>query len=459
MRRSLAALAGIALLAGSAAPGLASPGRALKAPLTFTGELVGDEAGHQIEVADLDGDGQDDLVIGAWLNDEGGEDTGAIYVEYGPLTKSVNLAKADAKLFTPAVGDYVGEGPLGVTDLDGDGADDLILGAPGAFYVLQPASPGKIGEAFLLYGGKRLRGKHELPTLADARFTGLHMTEWLGFGSSGVGDLDDDGFEDLLVGAPATAGFSGTGYLFYGAKKRLKGDVPVTGADAILVGGRAGDMFGYEATGGDVDGDGDDDLFVASKPIAGGPAAVTMFQGGDRLSGVLPAAAGYWQEFMPTVDYFSGPALAAGEDLTGDGTDDLVVGLSPYLNPVGPLTTYVFGGEGAFAAGPHTGSGRSSVPGAGAAVAIGDLNGDGKADLVTGDPSEGGGVAYVFHGPIAEGELTLDAADARFEGPLTDGGAGSALAFGHLDRNRRGDLAVGAPWDGAGVTHVVLGGR
>ena len=431
----------------------------MKAQLSFAGEVVGDEAGHQIEIADLDGDGQDDLVIGAWLNDEGGQDTGAIYIEYGPLTKSVNLAKADAKLFTPAVGDYVGEGPLGITDLDGDGADDLVLGAPGAFYVLQPASPGKLGETFLLYGGKRLRGKLHLPEVADARFTGLHMTEWLGFGSSGVGDLDDDGFEDLLVGAPATAGFSGTGYLFYGAKRRLKGDVPVTGADAILVGGRAGDMFGYEATGGDVDGDGDDDLFVASKPIAGGPAAVTMFKGGDRLSGVLPAASGHWQEFFPTVDYFAGPALASGEDITGDGIDDLAVGLSPYMNPAGALTTYVFGGEGAFASGPHAGSARSSLPGVGDAVAIGDLNGDGEADLVAGGAFTDGGYAYVFYGPLAEGELAVEDAAATFAGPVSGGGAGSALAIGNLDRNRKADLAIGAPLDKAGVTYIVLGGR
>lgn len=455
MRRLITSAAILSLLAAGQVQ--AGPARVLKAHLTYLGESAGDESGYQVEVADLDGDGIDDLVIGAWLNDEGGVDSGAVYIDYGPVTKGFNLSKADAKLFTRAKGEYVGEGPLGVADMDGDGASELVIGAPGSFYAAQPASPGKIGEAFLIYGGARLRGKLELPDAAHARFTGIHMTEWLGFGSSGVGDLDDDGFEDMLVGAPATAGFSGAGYLFYGGEDRLEGDVAVTSADAILVGGRAGEMFGYEAAGGDVDDDGDDDLFVASKPLVGGPASISMFQGGDRITGVVPSATAYSQFPVATVDYFAGPALASGADVTGDGIDDLVAGVSPSLNPVGQVSTTVMGGSAdAFAPGPQTVT-RTQISGAGYAVAIGDLNGDRKADLVTSDAYAGGGMTYVFYGPLDEGPLSLDAANASFEGE-TDSGAGLALAIGQLNKDRRADLVVGAP-AGAGRTYVVLGGR
>ncbi|MCA1708114.1 MAG: FG-GAP-like repeat-containing protein, partial [Actinobacteria bacterium] len=407
--RSLVAGVGAVALLSAAIPALAAPSDQLKAHLTFTGEAKGDASGHQIEIADLDGDRIGDLVIGAWHNDSGGTDSGAVYIEYGPLNKSRNLAHADVKLFTPVAGEYVGEGPLGIADLNGDGADELVIGAPGSFYAAQPGSPGKVGEAFLLYGGDRLRGKLELPDVANARFTGVHITEWLGFGSSGVGDLDDDGIEDLLIGAPATAGFTGAGYLFYGSKQRLEGDVAVTAADAILTGQRAGEMFGYEAAGGDVDDDGDDDLFVVSKPLAGGPANISMFLGGARMSGVVPGVTAYSQFPVGSVDYFAGPVLASGADVTGDRVDDLVVGVAPNLNPVDQRATYILGGSSsAFTQGPQVQT-RTNIGGSGDAVAIGDVNGDGKADLITSSTGAGvGGTVYVFYGRFAAPSISND---------------------------------------------------
>ena len=452
-------ISGVALGAviALAAPSLAASPGALETHLIFSGETPGDEAGFQVEIADLDGDGIGDLVTGAWKNDAGGDASGAVYIEYGPMTKGASLSKADVKLFTSAAGEYVGEGPLGIADLNGDNAQELVIGAPGSHFVTQPASPGKVGEAFLLYGGKRLRGELSLHDVADVRFTGVHMTEWLGFGSSGVGDLDDDGLEEMLIGAPASVGFSGLGYLFYGSKKRLAGDVPVTDADAILVGGRAGDMFGYEAAGGDVDDDGDDDLFVASRPHSGGPAAISMFEGGARMSGVVPAATAFTTFPMTTVDVFVGPALASGSDVTGDGVDDLVAGVDPSTNPVDAQTTYIFGGsKDAFARGISV-EAFAQIPGTGSAVAIGDVNGDRKADVVTGAEYTDGGTTYLFYGPLPEGELGLDQAGLTFVGE-PNSLAGAALAIGSLDRDRRGDLAVGAPAD-AGRTYVVLGSR
>lgn len=460
MRRTIAALVclgAVALPAGQHA--LAGDARTLRADVTLKGEKDGDAAGFQVELADLDGDRIDDLVVGAWQSDEGGEASGAIYVEYGPIRKSASLESADAKLFTKASGEYVGEGPLGLADMDGDGADDLVIGAPGSFFATQPGSPGKVGEAFLLYGGRRLRGSLDLAKAADARFTGIHMTEWLGFGSSGVGDLDDDGYEDMLVGAPATAGFSGAAYLFYGAKKRLEGDVPVTAADAIFVGGRPAEMFGFEAAGGDVDDDGDDELFVASKPLAGGPATVSMFSGGERFSGVTPAPAAFSQIFFPTIDYFTGPALSADGDLTGDGVDDLAVGIGVGLNPVATPTTYVFGGsDSAFTAGPGPGPEIARATGTGEDVAIGDVNGDGRADLVTGAPygSEGGDV-HVFFGPLRTETLALTDARKSFTGESASE-AGLSLAIGNVGGDRRNDVAIGAP-GGAGRVYISFGRR
>ncbi|HEV3484754.1 MAG TPA: FG-GAP repeat protein, partial [Vicinamibacterales bacterium] len=129
----------------------------------------------------------------------------------------------------------------------------------------------------------------------------------------------------------------------------------------------------------------------------------------------------------------------------------------PGLNPVAGSTTYVLGGGAdAFTQGVNVGPFRSFLAGAGSAVALGDVNGDRRADLVTGAPyGSDGGTVYVFYGPVDEGQLTLDSADATFTG---DAGseAGAALAVGSLTKNRRPSLAVGAPSD-AGRTYVILG--
>ena len=81
--RRLIALTGCLILIAAAAPGRAAPSRVLKAGAIFTGEEAGDESGFQVEIADLDDDRIDDLVIGAWLNDAGGDASGAVYIEYG----------------------------------------------------------------------------------------------------------------------------------------------------------------------------------------------------------------------------------------------------------------------------------------------------------------------------------------------------------------------------------------
>jgi hypothetical protein len=95
------------------------------------GEGEGDEAGWSLDAAsDMDGDGRDELLVGALVEDAGGTDAGAVYLCYGPVDSLYDLGGADAKLYGANDGDYAGASVAGVGDTDGDGRGDILLGAP-----------------------------------------------------------------------------------------------------------------------------------------------------------------------------------------------------------------------------------------------------------------------------------------------------------------------------------------
>ena len=452
-----------ATLTTTATTGHAATAELSKVGLAINGEAAGDQAGLQVATGDFDGDRVEDLVVGAFGNDHGGKEyTGAVYIEYGPIRRGFSLARADVKLYSTLAGDYAGEGPLGVADLDGDRKDDLVLGTPGSFLATQPSSPGKVGEAFLLYGGKRLKGVRSLPEVADARFTGVQLGEWLGFGTAGVGDLDGDGFEEVVLGAPATAGYTGAAYLFYGGRERFRGDVPVADADATFVGSRPGEMFGYTAVGGDLDGDRASDLLLTGAPFpAPQPAGIALYYGGKgaRLSGRKHSAAADARLEMPTApsEFVAPTWLSAAEDLTGDGVADLAVGTGATTNADSAGRTWVVAG-GARRTGVDTvdRAARTTIVGVGSSGAAGRLDRDRRADVAIGDAT--GGRVLVFTGPLPAGELSADAAARTLVADGED--AGVAMAVGDLTGDRRADIVTGAPSaDETGVVYVVPQGR
>jgi hypothetical protein len=215
-----------------------------QADAKLVGEEIDDIAGWSVSGAgDMDGDGHDDLLIGAEGN---GDSQGAAYLVLGPVTGTLDLALAHAKLLGQE-GDGATESVSGARDVDGDGHEDLLVGAPYNDDVALNA-----GVAYLVLGP--VTGTLDL-ALADATLLGEEMYDRAGASVSDAGDVDGDGHDDLLIGAPQdTVLAPGAAYLVLGPATGVR-DLSL--ADAKFYGEVATDKAGISVSGaGDVNGDG-----------------------------------------------------------------------------------------------------------------------------------------------------------------------------------------------------------
>ncbi len=396
---------------------LAAPVPSQTPHLVLPGLAPGDAFGAAVaEAGDVNADGHADLIIGARGDDRAGIDSGAAMVHSGLDGALLHTFLGDAP------GQQLGWSVACAKDVNQDGHDDLLVGAPGAH--------GNRGMSLLFSGADGSVLDRWIGSQAQCRH---------GTSVAGIGDRNGDGWPDLLVGEPQGSPASWSAYLFSG----LDGEV------LILFGGLGG--LGTSLSGvGDLDGDG--------KP----EAVLGRFR--DPTSGPLAGMAWVWGTTPWTFHYgddaadMFGWSVDGAGDVDGDGVPDVVAG-APGDELGGPAAGSLrvhSGGDGRLL---HTFIGSDPGGGLGWSVAgVGDANGDGRADVLAGAPFaaklvDSAGHARLFSG--SDGSLLWS-----LDGDWEAGKLGFCVSgAGDLDADGLGDWIVGEPGfrKGAGRVQVFLG--
>ena len=405
----------------------------------FTGVAAGDDFGYSVASAgDVNGDGFDDVVVGAYQNDAGGANAGRAYIYFGGVTVD-NFP--DVVFTGAAAGDNFGMSVSSAGDVNGDGYADVMIGA-----YHNDAGGSNAGRAYIYFGGAAM------DTTADVVLTGAAATDFFGYSVSTAGDVNGDGYSDVIVGAycnDAAGSNAGRAYLYFGGA--LIDDV----ADVTLTGEAATDNFGYSVSGaGDVNGDGYSDVIVgAYGNDAGGlncGRAYVFFGGAtmDETADVTLTGAA-------ASDYFGSCVSAAG-DVNGDGYDDIVVGA--YGNDAAGSNAgaaYVYlGGASMNNVADVMLTGVAASDNFGNSVGGCDINGDGYSDVIVGAyGNDAGGVtagrAYVYCG----GAVMDNTADVVFTGAAANDCFGNSVSrAGDVNGDGYDDLIVGAPYNAGGGT-------
>ncbi|MEO7794533.1 MAG: hypothetical protein ABIV06_07140 [Thermoanaerobaculia bacterium] len=459
--------------------------------LFFYAPEVGDRFGWSFATGDFNGDGAEDLATGMpWDNGlvgSGQTDCGIVIVRFGVVGHGLAgglattvLSQFNSGSLNPAESDDLFGYALATGDFNNDGFDDLAVGIPGDQVSIgggEFRSGGAVDIHYGLPGGIQTTAEHHLPLYSDGSRFGEALA---------TGDFNGDGHDDLAIGAPGYYSLfendfwwrAGAVWVYRG---HLGGLVPLDSlyisqaADGIDDWPQLDEEFGHAVAAGDFNGDGYDDLAIgvseeettgAVQVIMGSAASLDFFSNAIWLQDDLTTSPN------ETGDHF-GAVLAVG-DFDGDGYDDLAVsapgedlGAGGASADAGEVTVIYGTGLGTWfnlsrtdelRQGTIFGDPAFDTAGDtfGRALASGDFDGDGRDDLVIGQPGEdvGGlnrGGFTVLMGAQATGlydrfRFLAAGISGVPPGAQDHSDMGRALAAGDFDGNGFDDLAVGIPF-------------
>ncbi|MFT7465257.1 MAG: hypothetical protein ACI9EF_003622 [Pseudohongiellaceae bacterium] len=415
---------------------------ALGGDVTLTGNQNADWAGVSVSAAgDVNNDGFDDVLIGSSRWDGGtGADFGRAYVVFGSATLPSSIALGSLSAATgvilegAAFSELTGERVAGLGDVNGDTFPDMLITAPG----VAAGGVNLSGQAYIVYGGPSLPAVVDLGSLSAADgvvIEGISNGDRWGNTGAAAGDVNNDGFADTLIASyfanPAGKNNAGQAAIIYGGAA-LPGliDLAALGSAGVNINGEnPGDALGFSAAGGgDVNGDGFDDVIVGADDYSSKRGRAYVVYGGASLPNNINVgslgSAGIVLTGAAAADE-AGHAVAMGGDINRDGYADFVVGsLNADGNGTSSGEVYLIHGGPALPSSFDLGAvswrgeqfnGASAGARVGDTLAfLGDVNNDGFGDFGFGsrfadDNGTDAGQAWVIpggcHWLLAEGSL------------------------------------------------------
>ena len=391
-----------------------------------------DQLGLSVAAEDIDDDGIKDLIITAPYASPtmSTSQVGVVYVIYG---RTIGFSDIDLTQFNAAMGfriwgaeqmEHIQSSISGAGDINGDGINDLIIGKP---YENNLNGLPANGTVYVLYGSKK-------------RYQDMHFSDWnksigfrvtssssgvyFGFSVSSAGDVNADGYDDFLIGAPSYTASAGSAYIIFGRKNSFEEDIDLqvlaSSQGIRITTNTTLDLFGYSvSSAGDMNNDGVNDVLVGSptsNPLSRTSAgSVHVVFGMKEMSSNIDVSSLNTKQGFQILGSAAGDLVGAatknGGDMTGDGIDDIIIGAYNAGNTKG--TVYVIYGrndevrdidlstlnytQGIAILGAYDGSQLGvSIDGST------DVNGDGINDMLIGAPSTASvsmtGVAYIIFG-------------------------------------------------------------
>ena len=489
----------------------------------INGQLASDYAGWSISNAgDVNGDGYEDLVIGAMQNDASGSNAGRAYVLFGNSTGAYsnfdlsNLTVAGNSngfvINAPAIANaWYGWSVSGGGDINGDGLADVVIGnntnyasTATSIRPLDVNASGAGGPSYVVFG-RSATTTVQLSSLSVASNTNGFMVSSPfanGYSVTDAGDVNGDGLSDLAVTAPSYNGRAGVAYVVYGKTS----GAPVVTASSNFVNSTEGFVINggtvdgtvaalTSVSSGDINGDGLSDLVLGGWYTGTSTGSVYVVYGSSAI-GARPmvdlsslTSASNTLGFRIVGESSTGVSVAGAADINGDGLDDVLLqSTAGYAgtNTNQGVAWVAFGKKdgaavnvSAIEAGTASGFAinlgiTSGVHGAFWIDSAGDINGDGLGDIIVshayGNLSPtAAGAAYVVFGKTGTGMVnvaSLAASDGfRILGACANDYLGMRVTgAGDVNGDGFDDIAVSAPYadpagrTDAGMTYIVYGG-